>query len=86
MTDGHHQGWKNGVGSQKFDPKRGDVSGVSPFPTVYTNARNQKQTRQQDLEQRGRELTRDEEDSEGKEVAKITRKTVQRQVSESVRI
>ncbi|GMP92733.1 hypothetical protein CsSME_00042831 [Camellia sinensis var. sinensis] len=86
MTDGRHQEWKNDVGNQKFDPKRGDLSGVSPFPAVYTNARNQKQTRQQDLEQRGRELKRDEEDSEGKEVAEITRKTVQRQVPESVHI
>ncbi|GMP75206.1 hypothetical protein CsSME_00032380 [Camellia sinensis var. sinensis] len=86
MTDGRHQEWKNGVRSQKFDPKREDLSGVFPFPIVYTNAQNQKQTRQKDLEQRGRELTRDEEDREGKEVAEITRKAVQRQVSESVRI
>ncbi|GMP35655.1 hypothetical protein CsSME_00008018 [Camellia sinensis var. sinensis] len=57
MTNECHQEWKNGVGSQKFDPERGDLSGVLPFSTIYTNARNQKQTRQNDLEQRERERT-----------------------------
>ena len=77
MTDGRHQGWKNGVGSQKFDPRRRDLSNVLPFSSVYRSMLNQKQTMKKDSKQRGRELTRDEEDSEGKEVAEVIRKVVQ---------
>ena len=44
----------------------------------------QKQTRKKDSKQRGRELTRDEDDSEGKEVAEVIRKAVQRQAPKNV--
>ena len=45
---------------------------------------NQKQTRKKDSKQRGRELTRGEGDSEGKEVAEVIQKAVQRRAPKNV--